>query len=222
MKPFFAILFIVPLIFTSCNGDGNSDDAETTVYVHTPPSLPEEIYEKLAPGDIIIRKGNGPLSYHLMNNTKEDYSHCGIIVKEGEEWKVIHTIGGSASEESIDGMQTIDLDEFVAHAADSNLFICRPIFVDSAGPKVAAGAYEYLEAGAPFDHSFSLYTPEKLYCSELLYYIFKDVAGKNIFEVIKKHKSYILMFGTFFDEEKFEPVFHLKPNKKDWYILHED
>ena len=216
----FAFLGFSLLLF-ACNGS-SSNDEETTVYVHIPPSLPEDVYDKLAPGDIIIRKGNGPLSYHLMNNTKEDYSHCGVIVKEEGKWKVIHTIGGSASDDSIDGIQTIDLDEFVAHAADSNMFICRPIFVDSAGPQVAARAYDYLAEGSAFDHSFSLYTPEKLYCSELLYYIFKDVAGKNIFQVIKKHKSYILMFGTFFEEDKFEPIFHLKPNKEDWYILHDD
>jgi hypothetical protein len=221
MKLYYLFLLILPITIISCSGEGNSDNTETIKYVHIPPSLPSEVYGKLASGDIIIRKGNGPLSYHLMNNTKEDYTHCGIIVKDGEDWKVIHTIGGSASEESIDGVQTMDLNEFVSHSADSNLFICRPVFVDSAGPKVAEGAYSYLAKAAPFDHSFSLYTPEKLYCSELLFYIFKDVAGKNIFEIIKKHKSYILMFSTFFDEEKFKPVFHLKPNKEDWYILKE-
>lgn len=209
--------------FISCN-DQSESNAENSKYVHIPPALPENVYNDIAPGDLIIRKGNGPLSYHLMNNTKEDYSHCGTIVKEGDDWKVIHTIGGSGSEDEIDGVQLIDLDEFVAHSADSMLFICRPVFVDSAGPKLVERAYYYLEQQTPFDHSFSLYTEDKLYCSELLFYMFKEinVDNKNVFEVIKKHKSYILMFGTFFDESKFQPIFHLKPNKEDWYILHEE
>jgi Permuted papain-like amidase enzyme, YaeF/YiiX, C92 family len=202
-------------------GESNSESSETTKYVHVPPSLPEDIYSKLAPGDIILRKGNGPLSFHLMNNTKESYSHCGIIVKEENEWQVIHTIGGSASEDSQDGIQLIDLDEFVAHAADSMMFICRPIFTDSAGTKVAESAYRYLGERSAFDHSFSLYTPDKLYCSELLYYIFKEVNGSNVFDVKKKHKSYMLMFSTFFHEDKFEPIFHLNPDKEEWYVLSE-
>lgn len=211
------ILLIFGLSIVSCGGtDENSAKEETTKYVHIPPSLPENIYGELQDGDCIIRKGNGPLSYHLMGNTKENYSHCGVIVKEGEEWRVIHTIGGSASDDHIDGMQTIDLDEFVMHAADSMMFICRPIFADSAGTKTAALAYEYLEKEIPFDHRFSLYSEDKLYCSELMFYIFREINGKNIFEIEKKHNSYMLMFSTFFDEELFEPIFHLKPNKENW------
>jgi len=211
------LLIILGLSLVACNGtDENTSSEETTKYVHVPPSLPENIYGELQDGDCIIRKGNGPLSYHLMGNTKENYSHCGVIVQEGEEWRVIHTIGGSASDDHIDGMQTIDLDEFVMHAADSMMFICRPIFADSAGIKTAALAYDYLEKEVPFDHRFSLYSEDKLYCSELMFYIFREINGKNIFEIEKKHNSYMLMFSTFFDEELFEPVFHLKPNKADW------
>lgn len=216
----FILLLSLGLVF-SCSD--SSVKEETTKYVHTPPSLPEHVYDEIESGDLIIRKGNGPLSYHLMNNTKEDYSHCGTIVKENGEWMIIHTIGGSGSEDEIDGVQLIELDEFVAHAADSMLFICRPIFVDSAGPKITERAYYYLEQQTPFDHSFSLYTEDKLYCSELLFYMFKEVNidNKNIFDVVKKHKSYMLMFSTFFDETKFEPIFHLNPNKEEWYVLHE-
>ena len=216
------IIFSLGLFF-SCGNSEQESGNETTKYVHIPPSLPENIYNEITSGDIIIRKGNGPLSYHLMNNTKEDYSHCGTIVRENNKWMVIHTIGGSGSEDDIDGVQLIELDEFVAHSADSMLFICRPIFVDSAGPKVAERAYHYLEQQTPFDHSFSLYSEEKLYCSELLFYMFKEIniGNKNIFDVKKKHRSYMLMFSTFFDESKFDPIYHLNPNKEEWYILHE-
>jgi hypothetical protein len=100
--------------------------------------------------------------------------------------------------------------EFVANAADSMFFICRPIFIDSAGPKIAERARYYLEQKVPFDHGFSVFTTDKLYCTELLFYIFREVGGKNVFVVEKKHKSYMLMFETFFREENFQPIFHLK------------
>lgn len=186
-------------------------------YVHIPPRLPKEIRQKLQPGDCIIRKGNGPLSYHLMSSTKENYSHCGIIVRVQKNWKVVHTIGKSASREGKDGIQLMDLDEFVAHSADSTLYICRPVFADAAGNKVAERALDYLERAIPFDHRFNLFSTDKFYCSELLFHIFKEVKGENVFYIQKKHRSYLLLFATFFDKRKFQPVYHLNPDPSKWY-----
>lgn len=206
----------IPISFFSlligCSDQEESTEDTDIKYVHIPPSVPDWVYSRLAPGDCIMRKGNGPLSFHIMNNTKEEYTHCGIIVHEGEEWNVIHTLGGSASEESIDGVQKCSVDEFVKYAADSMLFICRPVFEDSTnlGDKIAARAYHYLEEETPFDHRFSLFSQDELYCSELLFYVFRDVHGENIFDIEKKHKSYMLMFSTFFDTSRFTPVYHLK------------
>lgn len=219
MRTFLYLSIAALGLFTSCGS--NEPTTENEKYVHIPPELPDSVFSMVEPGDIILRKGNGPLSFHLMHHTKENYSHCGIIVEHEGEMKIIHTIGGSASKNEIDGMQFEEIDKFAAHAADSMLFICRPVFKDSAGIQIADAAFDYLEQQLPFDHSFSLYTPEKLYCSELLYYIFKDVNGKNVFDVQKKHKSYMLMFSTFFDTSKFEPVFHLCPDKDRWYTLSE-
>lgn len=216
-RNYYLLLLSFGLAMQSCSGDGESQSGSdsTKQYVHIPPALPDSVYNNLRPGDIIIRKGNGPLSAHIMVNTKEEYSHCGIIVKEGNEWKVIHTIGGSASEDAQDGVQMMDLKEFVKHGADSMLFICRPVFADSLDIKIPERAYAYLEKAVPFDHAFSLFTPEKLYCSELLFYIFKEVnGGENVFEVKKQHKSYMLLFSTFFDTQKFLPVFHLREDNR--------
>ena len=208
------IAFASIILLASCKAEEEPYEMKNP-YVHIPPALPDSVFALLRPGDIVIRKGNGPLSAHLMNNTKEDYTHCGILVNEEGTWKVIHTIGGTSSEESIDGMQTQLLSEFVSHAADSMLFICRPVFADSIEILVPKLAYEYLDQKIPFDHRFSMYTTEKLFCSELLYYIFKEVNdGKNVFEVKKQHKSYMLMFSTFFDPEKFLHIFHLRDDNR--------
>lgn len=221
-QSFYFIIIALVGSFWSCAGSEETEsEGESKKYVHVPPSLPEDVYGQLADGDCILRKGNGPLSYHLMNTTKEEYSHCGVVVDDGGEWKVIHTLGGSANEDEVDGVQLTPIDEFVQFAADSMLYICRPIFVDSAGPQIAERAWFYLQEEVPFDHGFSMFSTEEFYCSELLYYIFKDVYGKNIFDIQKKHKSYLLMFSTFFHEDKFEPVYHLKPNKEDWYVPHD-
>lgn len=188
----------------------NKTEEETKKYVHIPPKMPDSVYNKLEDGDIVLRKGSGPLSFHIMNATKEDYSHCGIIVKENEKWRVIHSMGGSVSKNEEDGVQIMDLDKFVSYAADSMLFICRATFQDSLGVKIKNEAYKYLVEKTPFDHAFNLFSKDKIYCSELLFYILRDITGKNQFKIRKKNKSYLLLFETFFDEKKYKPIFHLK------------
>ncbi len=207
-------LFTLPLFFTliflsNCTSESQVDE-DVEVWVHVPPVLPDSVYAKLQEGDLIMRKGNGPLSFHIMNATKEDYSHCGIIVKEADKWRVIHSMGGSVSNNDQDGVQIMDLDEFVRHATDSMLFICRATFQDSIGFKIREGAYKFLEEATPFDHSFNLFTRDEIYCSELFFHVLRDATGKNQFLIRKQHKSYILLFETFFNEEKYQPIFHLK------------
>ena len=99
------VLISLGFLFAQCG-----EEEKSNLYVHVPPELPDSIYNKIADGDFIMRKGNGPLSFHIMNSTKEEYSHCGIIVKENNKWRVIHSIDGSVAEGSEDGVQIIDLD----------------------------------------------------------------------------------------------------------------
>ncbi len=211
MKTTLIASILFSLVLLSCNSENETVNPNDSVNVtHVLPELPDSVYGQLKPGDIVIRKGNGPLSWHLMRNTKEEYSHCGVIVKEDGKWRVIHTIGGTSSKDDIDGVQMIDLEEFVAHAADSTLYICRPVFDDSLEQKIPERAYHYLAQEIPFDHRFSMFTTDKYYCTELLFYIFKDIHEKNIFDIEKKNRSYMLMFSTFFHEELFQPIFHLR------------
>jgi hypothetical protein len=206
------ITLISFILIISCEETVSEASAETNQTVK--PNIPESIQNTLQDGDIILRKGDGPLSFHLMRNMKEDYSHCGIIFKENDELMAIHSVGGEISKDEIDGVQTITLEKFARLTADSTLYICRPKFIDSAGYKVLERAKHYLELGVPFDHRFSLLSTDKFYCSELLYHIFKDINNdKNIFDIKKKHKSYMLMFSTFFKPENFTKVYDMREDK---------
>jgi len=197
--------------FLSCNDNYEGIKGQSYIHENVKPVLPDSIIDILKDGDIILRRGDGPLSFHLSRSTGEPYTHCGIIFKAKDKWGVIHTLGSDASEKEIDGVQTTTLSRFVKQAADSVLFICRPIFKNNAGDLVLDRAKYYLQQKVPFDHRFSLLTTDKFYCSELLYYVFKDAnEGKNIFVIQKKRKSYILMFSTFFKSQNFEKIYELK------------
>ena len=199
------------LIFNSCENNQNGSPGLSFHRQIVYPELPDSIKSSLQNGDIVIRKGDGPLSFHLSRSTGEDYTHCGIIFKHKDKWGVIHTLGSDASSKGINGVQTQSLNTFVKQSADSVLFICRPIFKQAIGDTIVKVAKAYLDAQVPFDYGFSMLSQDKLYCTELLYYVFKQVNNdQNVFDITKKNKSYILMFSTFFNADNFEPIFRLK------------
>lgn len=203
-------IFIVFYTFTiiSCEDDQVGIKGNYFIHTKTKKTLPDSIINQLENGDIILRRGDGPLSFHLSRATGEMYTHCGIIYKKGTKLGVIHTLGKDASAKNIDGVQTIPLENFVEQAVDSTLYICRPVFKDSIGTLIVNRAIYYLNNKIPFDHGFSLLSPEKFYCSELLYYVFKDVNdGVNIFNIRKKKRTYLLLFSTFFIEDNFEYIY---------------
>ncbi|MFD1552847.1 hypothetical protein DNU06_08210 [Putridiphycobacter roseus] len=173
--------------------------------------LPDTVTTQLKNGDIVLRRGDGPLSYHLSRVNGEPFTHCGIIFKHKNKWGVIHSLGADANPNGIDGVQTTSLASFVKQTADSVLFICRPIFKPNIGDSIVKQAKFYLSEKIPFDHSFSLLDKDKFYCSELLYYTFKAVnQQKNVFKIELKNKSYLLKFSTFFNPKNFKPLFLLK------------
>ncbi len=207
------LLILILTIFTlsACSDDYAGIKGESYHHEIIKPELPDSIVNQLQNGDIIIRRGDGPLSFHLSRATGEPYTHCGIIYKGKNGWGVIHTLGSEASDKEIDGVQTTSLKRFVNLTADSALFICRPVFKENIGDSIFNRAKYYLNQRIPFDHRFSLLTPEKFYCTELLYYIFKDVNdNKNVFVIEKKRRSYLLMFSTFFNTRNFKEIYTLK------------
>lgn len=177
--------------------------------IATPVHLTDSIKTTLQPGDIIMRKGAGTLSYELMKVSGEEYSHCGIIVKYENELKVIQSIGKS-EDNPVDGVQLSSLDKFVKYTADSTLFICRQIIDTTKNDAIAERAFYYLNLHIPFDNRFDLTSAKEFYCSELLIHVFMDVLGDKVMDIRKQHKTYVPLFSSFFDEQRFKAIFNLK------------
>lgn len=174
--------------------------------------LPQTIIQKLQPGDIIIRKGAGALSYQLMEVSGENYSHCGVVVFDKGQPAIIQSIAKSDHNER-DGVQLSSVHDFVKYTADSMLYICRPIVDSSKNALIAQRAFFYLGQSIPFDNRFDLTDETKFYCSELIIHIFLDVFGEPILEIRPQHKTYVPLFASFFDLKKFSPIYSLHQNK---------
>lgn len=106
------------------------------------------------------------------------FSHCGVIASVGDTVFVIEAIE--------DGVMLTPFDKFLDRNRDSkgnpkvvigrlndSLRACIPAGIDFAKSKL----------GAEYDHGFS-FTNDKYYCSELVYYMFKQ-NGNYIFDTNK-------------------------------------
>lgn len=123
-------------------------------------------------GDFILRRGYGFVSMMVARTLNEDrnVSHVGVLVREEDGIKVIHSLSSSISD--FDGIQKTDFDEFNRQTIDSTTIIVRlKSEIPDIHQKIAAKAYDYLERQIPFDHKFSFEDTTKFYCSELLWHI---------------------------------------------------
>lgn len=123
-------------------------------------------------GDIILRKGRGLISDLIVSSLKDTlpYSHCGILVSEKNEWKVIHSIARELSD--VDGVQICSLNRFLADCDKQCYMIVRSRSA-TAGLQIAKSARYYVGQNIPFDYQFNLADSSAFYCSELPIHILK-------------------------------------------------
>ncbi|MBP7621756.1 MAG: hypothetical protein KA745_12365 [Gemmatimonadales bacterium] len=139
-----------------------------------PPGVPAAA---LREGDLVFRRGHGLWSGLFAEASAHDrrFSHVGVLLRTGGIWQVAHAsadeltgLGGTAAE---------PLEMFLRDATDFE--IRRP----RLGPAELAGFVEALHRAVrtytPFDTSFSLATPERVYCTELIWQAWVRATGAD-------------------------------------------
>ena len=174
-------------------------------------SIPVAELSRFETGDVLIRKGEGALSYQLMNATKEDFSHCAFIERKGEELFLIES--NSCENDSINGIRRIPLAETLKHVQDSMLMVFRPVVSGVSNIELVETAINFMNNKKPFDYGFKLNEDEKFYCFELLIHCFIAQTNQEIFLYKFKEKVVFPLFASFFDESKFDLIYSLRPIK---------
>jgi len=142
--------------------------------------LPESRSYRLQHGDILFQDLDcGPLCDAIEAVTdgaqERDFSHCGLIIKEGDSIAVLEAIGHS--------VHTTSLRNFLRRSGDTvlmkNSLVGR---LKKIEPSVLNKALELAkgEIGKPYDDSFY---PNNgaWYCSELIAWSFNQASGRDIF-----------------------------------------
>jgi hypothetical protein len=124
----------------------------------------------LEDGDIICRFGDRLYSHFFRGASIEDrrYSHTGIIRINDGFITVIHAEGTTRPGE--DYVREDPLEEFISVSRAIGIYRLN---IDDTS-LISSKALEYI--GIPFDWQWDMNDNSKLYCTELLYVILKDIA----------------------------------------------
>jgi hypothetical protein len=164
---------------------------------------------QLQNGDIISRRGFGFFSDFIasnLNKNQYEITHSGILVKEKNDWFVIHSLSSDVSD--IDGVQKQDLKTFL-EASEPNKIIVSRIKNTSASTRnlICIHAQKYLDKGILFDHKGDYDNAEELFCTELIWHILEqDLDLIQTPTSLESRKEFFYSMSPLYDTVRFELI----------------
>ena len=153
-----ALAFVLPACSGSSNRSATYQPMEGDILFQ---SLPNE------PGMDLVDAIEG--------STGSPYSHCGMVFKDGDEWKVIEAIGP---------VKETHLDDYIGRGRSQKVWAYR--FESEDKRKHVPAALEAMrqDLGKPYDARYR-FDSEAIYCSELIFRGWKSATGEDLGKVVK-------------------------------------
>lgn len=124
-------------------------------------------YSWLKDGDILFQDTGGDLGEAIKIATKSKYSHCGMVIKEGNSVQVFEAIGP---------VQYTSINEWVKHGTNNSFKAYRLKNAEVISPlQIKAWKLKAIDyMGKAYDHVFG-WNDDKIYCSELVWKMYKNI-----------------------------------------------
>lgn len=131
-------------------------------------------------GDIVFRRGRGLNSEAVLYADGGLYSHVGMVVDYLGKKMIVHSVPGEQEQKGDkDKIKMDSIEGFFSQGRAVVGAVCRPI--DSLICKQSAEyAIELFKNGVLFDHDYDSSDTSKLYCTELLTFIYKKCGRKLV------------------------------------------
>jgi hypothetical protein len=128
---------------------------------------------ELRDGDLIFQTSLSRQSVAIQLATKSKYSHCGLIYKDGEDYYVF---------EAVQPVKLTPLDKWIAKGKNGKYVIKRlknadKVLTPSTLAKMKQAGEKF--KGKNYDLTFE-WSDDKIYCSELIWKIYKRATGLEI------------------------------------------
>lgn len=137
-----------------------------------PPALP---YGEMREGDLAFRCGEGLFSRAVTSvETEGVYSHVGVLVRDGADWKVVHAVPGEKEGPAdFDRVKAEDPECFFAPArASAGALAHTGLAGTDALERLRNTALSWARDSVRFDGKYDLEDPSRLYCTELVWRLY--------------------------------------------------
>ncbi|MHC0444830.1 YiiX family permuted papain-like enzyme [Flavobacterium sp. 3-218] len=127
------------------------------------------VASKFKDGDLIFQTSESKQCEAVRIATNSKFSHCGIIYDIKGKWFVF---------EAVQPVKLTPLEDWIKHGRDSNYVVKRLKDESVLKPEVLQKMKDYSQQfdGKEYDAYFE-WTDNKIYCSELIWKIYKNAAG---------------------------------------------
>lgn len=143
----------------------------------------ESDYSWIKEGDVVFQDMAGEFGEAIKLATHSKYSHCGMVLKKDGKLFVYEAVGP---------VKYTPLKEWIKQGAKKQFKVKRPgktvVINTSIVEKMKKNAEKY--TGKAYDHVFG-WSDEKIYCSELVWKMYKDALGIEL-SAPKKLKEFDL------------------------------
>jgi len=131
------------------------------------------ISPQLHDGDLIFQTSTSAQSQAIQLATHSPYSHCGILFRRGQEWRVF---------EAVQPVSETSLAAWTARGQDGQFVVKRlrdaaTVLTPAAVQRLRAAGEQY--RGKSYDLYFG-WSDERIYCSELLWKMYRQATGREI------------------------------------------
>jgi hypothetical protein len=121
-------------------------------------------------GDLIFRRAEGSVSEYILSmDTESEFSHSGLIRKQGDKITVLNA--SFKESEVLPVVNEIDLDSFLFGVSQAAIYRLR---LDPGGVPERALQIAESYMGTPFDFKFNKDDSSSLYCTELVWLVYKQ------------------------------------------------
>ena len=184
----------------------------------------------VASGDVILRRGRGPVSNIIAWYLHDDShcSHCALIVKKEdlasagcvfsesrigfgetpqditrENPLVVHSVAGCLS--GVDGVQLETLEGFLQHSVWGTDAVYRPRMDTAVRQRMITAAADAVNKRIPFDYLYRSRNEHALYCCSFLVSIFRQAGWAGCSALQTKHG--IITFSSFTDSHWYKRLY---------------
>lgn len=158
------------------------------------PALP---YGDMREGDLAFRCGEGLFSRAVTSVENEGvYSHVGILVRDGETWKVVHAVPGE--KEGPDDFDRVKAEVpeffFAPDRACAGALVHTGLTDAESLERIRNTALSWARDSIRFDGKYDLADSLQLYCSELVWRLYRQ-EGIDLSEGRRKQLNIIVLQG---------------------------